>query len=390
MKCSYINQLVLPVHMKLKYEKGYILETKSGKIEILDHYMKDGKNSFYRYRCLVCGYIDEKNISNISKTGCRVCTNQKIVIGINDMWTTNPELSSLLANPDDGYKYTQCSGKKLNWKCPDCGEIIYNVSISQVYRNKKISCPKCSDGISYPNKFMYYILKSLGENFEKEYSPDWIKPKRYDFVLFKDNKKYIIEMDGGFGHGNINTPYASKELQIEIDNYKDFEAKKRGYNVIRIDCNYKKREDAFEYIKNNILSSNVNKILDLSNVNWTKVQSQIETSNIIKACWIFNNSTRSMKEIAKTLDVHPTTVSRYLKIGNNIELCDYSSSKRYRNDYGIKSMHKVKRYDLNTEKEDIYESIHEASEKSNVHRSSISKCCNGKVKSVKGYIFSYC
>lgn len=376
--------------MRLKYKIGEILETKTGKIEILDRYIKDGKYTFIKYKCLVCGCIDEKNISNILKTGCRVCTNQRVVIGINDMWTTNPDLASLLENPDDGYKYTQCSTKKLNWKCPDCGEIIYNISIKQVYGNKKLSCPKCSDGISYPNKFMYHILKSLGENFENEYSPDWIKPKRYDFALFKENKKYIVEMDGGFGHGNKNTVYASKELQIEIDNNKDFEAKKRGFNVIRIDCNYKKQEDAFEYIKNNILNSDINKILNLSNVNWTKVQSQIETPNVIKACWLFNNNTRYMKEIAKILDVHPTTVSRYLKRGNDIGLCNYSSSKRYRNDYGIKAMRKVKRYELKTRKENIYDSISEASKKSNVHRSSISRCCNGKVKSVKGYIFSYC
>ena len=155
-----------------------------------------------------------------------MCTNQRVVIGINDMWTTNPELASLLANPEDGYKYTKCSTKKLNWKCPDCDEIIYNISIKQVYSNKKLSCPKCSDGISYPNKFMYHILKSLGENFKNEYSPDWIKPKRYDFALFKENKKYIIEMDGGLGHGNKNTMNTTKERQIEIDNDKDFEAKK--------------------------------------------------------------------------------------------------------------------------------------------------------------------
>ena len=160
--------------------------------------------------------------------------------------------------------------------------------------------------------------------------------------------------------------------------------------MIRIDCNYKKQEDAFEYIKNNILNSDVNKILNLSNVNWIKVQSQIETSNVIKACWLFNNNTKCMKEIAKILDVHPTTVSRYLKRGNDIGLCNYNSSKRYRNDYGIKTMRKVKRYELKTRKENIYDSVSEASKKSNVHRSSISRCCNGKVKCVKGYIFSYC
>lgn len=377
--------------MRLKYKKGEILETKTGKIEILDRYKKDGKYTFIKYKCLVCGCIDEKNICNILKTSCRVCTNQRVVIGINDMWTTNPELASLLANPYDGYKYTQCSTKKLNWKCPDCGEIIYNISVKQIYTNKKLFCPYCSDGVSYPNKFMMELLLILHADFKREFYPKWFKEKRfYDFLVKIQSEKYIIEMDGGYGHGVKNTRYTTKEQQIKIDNDKDYEAEKRGYRVIRINCNYLKQGDAFEYIKNNVLNSDLSNIFDLSNISWVTLQSKIETSNVKKACWLFNNKTKGMQEIGEILNVTPTTVSRYLKRGNAIGLCNYSSSERYRDDYGIKSMHRIKRYEIETGIEEIYDCVYEASEKSNVHRSSISRCCNGKVKSVKGYIFSYC
>ena len=44
-----------------------------------------------------------------------------VIVGINDMWTTNPELASLLADPNDGYKYMQSSGHKVKWKCKNCG-----------------------------------------------------------------------------------------------------------------------------------------------------------------------------------------------------------------------------------------------------------------------------
>ena len=358
---------------------------------ILDRYIKDEKYTFVKYKCLSCGCEDEKNICNILKTGCRVCTNQRVVKGINDMWTTNPKLASLLADPNDGYKYTQCSTKKLNWRCPNCNEIIYGISVKQIYTNKKIFCPHCSDGISYPNKFMMELLINLCVDFEREFYPKWFTEKRfYDFLVKTKSIKYIIEMDGGYGHGNKDTKYASKDQQVEIDNNKDFEAIKRGYKVIRIDCNYLKQEDAFEYIKKNILNSELNNIFDMSNINWTKIQVQIESSNVKRACWLFNNKTKGMKEIGEILGVAPTTVSRYLKRGRDIGLCDYDSSKRYRNDYGIKSMHKIKRYEIKTGKVERNDSVYEASEKSNVHRSSISRCCNGKVKSVKGYIFSYC
>lgn len=41
---------------------------------------------------------------------------RKILIGFNDMWATNLDVAKLLANPEDGYKYTQYSNKKVNWK----------------------------------------------------------------------------------------------------------------------------------------------------------------------------------------------------------------------------------------------------------------------------------
>ena len=58
--------------------------------------------------------------------GCGCCNGKVVVKGINDMWTTNPELAKLLVNPDDGYKYTSTSGKKVDWRCPICNTIIYS------------------------------------------------------------------------------------------------------------------------------------------------------------------------------------------------------------------------------------------------------------------------
>ena len=41
--------------------------------------------------------------------------------GINDLWTTCPEVAQLLLNPEDGYKLTKSSGKHVDFKCPNCG-----------------------------------------------------------------------------------------------------------------------------------------------------------------------------------------------------------------------------------------------------------------------------
>lgn len=377
--------------MSLKYKVGDILETKTGKIEIIDR-IKRGESFLVKYKCLTCGYVDEKHISNIKKrTGCRLCQNQITVKGINDMWTTNPYMASLLENPDDGYKYMQCSGKRVNWKCPKCGKIKKNIAISQVYCEGKISCRFCSDGISYPNKLMMSLLQSLNIEFEREFSPNWFgKRKRfYDFRFFYNNAKYIVEMDGGLGHGYKNTPYSTASEQLAIDLQKDNAAKERGYDIIRINCNYIKTESAFEYIKENILNSELNDIFELTGINWEEIKKEIESSNVKIASWLFNNEIQGMKEIGEILKVSPVTVSRYLKRGNSIGLCDYTSEKRYRHDYGENSKHKVKATNLVTKEEKIFDSVFMAAETCGVHRASISKCCNGKFSSVRGYEFSY-
>ena len=80
------------------------------------------------------------------------------------MWTTNPELAKLLADPQDGYKYMEHSGKYVDWKCPSCGNIIKHKQINMVSR-QKLSCPKCSDKFPYTEKFMYSFLQELNINF---------------------------------------------------------------------------------------------------------------------------------------------------------------------------------------------------------------------------------
>lgn len=40
----------------------------------------------------------------IYKCKCPVCSGIQVCVGLNDIWTTNPDLGNLLANPEDGFK----------------------------------------------------------------------------------------------------------------------------------------------------------------------------------------------------------------------------------------------------------------------------------------------
>ena len=353
------------------------------------------KNSrkYYLYKCLICGDENEIQEEVLRRgSGCAVCANQKLKIGFNDMWTTDPEIASLLANPQEGYENMRSTNKRLNWKCPDCGYIVKNRSVNQISTERHISCPKCSDGVSYPNKFMYHILKALEENFENEYSPEWIKPKRYDFALFNENGKYIIEMDGGLGHGKrVFDEKNTRENSKEADDYKDTIASKKGFVVIRIDCDYGS-SNRFEFIKESILKSEIKNILDLDNIDFVEIDKRCQKSIIRDCCDLYNNGVIRTEDIANKLNIHRGTVTRYLNKGRKIGWCNYNPKKvkrRYRpvdESYKYKA---VEQYDLNMNYLNTYESVTIAAKLFNVCKTSISACCRGRIKTCAGYIWKF-
>mgnify|MGYP000925118719 CR=1 FL=1 len=111
-----------------------------------------------------CGHEWDAVVSNRSGgSGCPYCSNKKLLVNFNDMWTTNPELAKLLANPEDGYKYMQSSNKKVDWKCKECNTLLHGRAINN-FNRRGFSCPKCSDGISLGERMIMIILNQLNIN----------------------------------------------------------------------------------------------------------------------------------------------------------------------------------------------------------------------------------
>ena len=49
----------------------------------------------------------------------------RVVKGKTDLWTTNPDVACLLANPEEGYELSAHSHKKANFLCPNCHTIDF-------------------------------------------------------------------------------------------------------------------------------------------------------------------------------------------------------------------------------------------------------------------------
>lgn len=329
-----------------KYEIGSIVDhpTKAS-IRILKQTRSKSvaqKNGIkaYEVECLECHNVFEVREGNLNKGDrCPYCSNHKVKVGFNDIAHTNPELMPYFANQDDAYKYVLNSNKPVDTICPVCGtptgeRTIYDLS------QHRIRCPVCGKGSSYPNRFMFNLLRKLNIDSRTEVTFDWcVFPDdknvlrningRYDFVL--DNSKTIIEMDSGLGHGkNVHSKAnTTQESDLYKDRQKELLAAQHGYSVIRVNCEYYGHEDKYAAVKQGILKSRIPLIIDLSNVDWDEID-WMSQSNLLKDICDCYLDGYSVSEIAELYGLTIPTIRVYLHKGEDCGLCTYGYKKTNR------------------------------------------------------------
>ena len=277
---------------------------------------------------------------------------------------------------------------KLKWECLDCNH-IFERSMNAITRGQ-VGCSICGDNISYPNKFGRNLLNQLNNTYKLkyikfEYSPDWIKPKRYDSYFEFNNKKYIIEMDRALGHGNKKTlDGTTPEESQAIDDYKDKKAKEHNIKMIRIDC----VKSDMKYIRDNILVSGLAQIFDLSNIDWLKCH-EFACNNLVKeTSKLWNAGIKNSSEISVILNLGKRTVIRYLNECSKLGWCDYDANEIQKASgvrLGKSGAKPVVQLSLSGEYVQEYSSMVEAEKQTGIIIMSISSCCRGKLKSAGGY-----
>ena len=101
--------------------------------------LTSGSNKKVRWKCKL-DHSWETTISSRNKrgSGCPICVNKSILVGFNDLGTTNPGLSAQ-ADGWDPTSVTEGSGKRLDWRCPEGHK--WKASVKD---RKKAGCPYCS------------------------------------------------------------------------------------------------------------------------------------------------------------------------------------------------------------------------------------------------------
>lgn len=370
-------------------------------IEQTRTYYKNNKYGVRSYtcKCLKDGYVSKDVIEpNLLKgSGCPLCGGRVIVKGINDLATTKPEMVKYIVNKEDAYKYGKSSNKKVLMVCHDCGAkkmyLINNLCYKQ-----KLPC-KCSDGISYPNKFIMPFLEQLGIKFQTEKRFTWLKDRYYDFYIKDYN--CIIEAHGGQHYFPTNRKGArTLEEEIENDKFKKEKALENGIsNYVVINCSISDRE----FIKNSILNSELPKLLNFNenDIDWYKCD-EFALGNYAKhVCKLWDSGRfNTTTELCDYLGVSANAIN-YLRKGTELGWCNYDGQAEARktiNENAIKTKKRQSKEVLVFKEgkyKGTFESAIELSRVSlevfneNFQHNSICRVCRGERNHHKGYVFKY-
>ena len=300
------------------YDVDFIYGDVRSKLKILSY---DSKTGFVTIYIDGCSPIDGNCIHRNHLLGVNFSSilNRSVAI-------THPYTIQYFVDIQDAYKYASGSEKQVELKCPLCGTTRY-LSIKKLC-TRGFSCQQCSDGISWPEKFMFNILTQLGLDFIKEVTRikngfEWVGNYRYDFYFNSGGNGYFVEMDGGFH---------DKEDVLMSDHKKDQLATEHNIRMIRIDCKYGDTQKRFSYVKNNVLCSALKDIVDLSKIDFNIANYHAAESNLKIASDLWNDG-YSVRQIAETICVSDSTVLRYLKNATELSLCDYNNSIAFKRSY---------------------------------------------------------
>lgn len=182
-------------------------------------------NTDYWWKCSVCGYEWPKSPNARSHgRGCPVCRGQKVLSGVNDLKTTNPEIAAEWHPTKNGDLKPDAVRPKSNeqawWKCSVCGHewpaYIYS-------RTEGKGCPKCADQLhtSFPEQAIYYYLKQIDDTVKNRELID-----NYEVDIYIPSQNLGVEYDGAYYHNNNS---AKKRETLKNEKLKSL-----GVRLIRV------------------------------------------------------------------------------------------------------------------------------------------------------------
>lgn len=215
------------------------------------------------------------------------------------------------------YINASCRGYRV--ECLDC-HYIYE-TIEQTFS----TCPICGKRSSYPERFVYSILKQANINFLPQKEFEWLHNRFYDVYLPDNNS--IIEIHGAIHYRPVKlngkkSPEEIYEEKIMSDKIK-YEAalnNKINYYII----NACEPEKIFQTAKN------ILHFIDFSNISELECEKFANYKNIRNECELWNQG-YNIEEIHLKLNESSQSIKKKLRLGFKYNMCNYSKeiNKRF-------------------------------------------------------------
>ena len=192
-----------------------------------------GADEVFSHSCQKAWWVCDKDVRHVfsakvshlteGRIICPICSNQKIVVGINDLSTTHPNLLKewdYEKNKITPQEVTFGTNKKVWWKCSKMHG--WRATIVSRAGKQQTDCPECKKELrqSLPEKTIaFYLSKKYAVEETKHFV--WLRKKEIDIYI--PALRLGIEYDGRQWH---------KEPQKDL--LKDELCKKNGISLLRI------------------------------------------------------------------------------------------------------------------------------------------------------------
>ena len=321
-KACQLGSFVDKNNRQYRFSDGENVKTKSIDVNIVKSCKKQGRKSYVCScnKCRGVTIIREDQLLD-ENHGCGVCSNKVCHTGINDVATTHPHLVKYFLNTHDAKINSINSHNKVSILCPECGA-TREMSIIK-FANNPFNCHVCSDGRSYPERFIAAILEYHGIKYVPQLTRvdfEWCDKYRYDFYLTEYD--CIIEAHGRQHYEETTLKGCSLADVRRNDSYKRRLATLNGIsNYYEIDC---VESDAM-YIFNNFTNSGITDVLGevIRDTNIIECGELALKSKVIDVCNLWMSGIRSPKKISEMTGVSLSATRAYLRNGSKIGLCDY-------------------------------------------------------------------
>ncbi|MBR4230817.1 MAG: hypothetical protein IKR74_01500 [Bacilli bacterium] len=337
---------------------------------------------------------------NVRSTGvgCPYCASQKILVGYNDLLTTNPRLAKEWNYEKNGFgpeTVMEHTNKKVWWKCDKGHE--WEASINS--RGAGSNCPICSKEfkISFPEKTIYYYIKQVFGDAIENYRDISIENKEID--IFIPSKKIGIEYDGDYWHvddqRDVEKDKICNKQEIIIYRIREPHCKKlkTSHCLILTNRTLRELEEKISFLINNLLNKQVdinidrdkNKVYGLMNYQERKNSLAYKCPNLIEE-WDYEKnyplqpsqvsagSNKKVWWICATCGYNWETKICHRSDGHNCPKCSLN-------------MKEVEQYDIEMNYIQTFKSITQAEKTYNIQH--IREVCNGQQKTAGGYIWKY-